>query len=338
MPPAGIFIDPKKGDSALPEPAARLGPGLLGRQPDIGEPLRRQGAQVAAGHPAAVPESQEGETPPGTAIAGEGTGGHGSGPFGPCSATGGARDGSAGTEACGLAGRGGAAQDGAMQQGPDITRIAALIGEPARANMLSALLGGQALTARELAEAAGVTPATASGHLGQLAEAGLLWPRKQGRHRYFALAGEDVAQALETLAGLAASRGHLRTRPGPNDAALREARICYDHLAGAAAVRMFESMAGRGFLTVAREEIDLTEAGADFIADLGVALGPLRAARRPLCRVCLDWSERRSHLSGALGAAMLERFRAQGWIRRREAGRHLVFTPPGARGFRELFG
>ena len=113
-----------------------------------------------------------------------------------------------------------------MREGPDITRIAALIGDPARANILNALFAGKALTAGELAREAGISPATASGHLGQLSEAGLIAVRKQGRHRYFQLADDGVAGALETLAGLAAGKGHLRTRTGPRDAALRRARIC----------------------------------------------------------------------------------------------------------------
>ncbi|ARE39135.1 Transcriptional regulator, ArsR family [Rhodovulum sp. P5] len=216
-----------------------------------------------------------------------------------------------------------------MKDGPDITRIAALIGDPARASILSALLSGQALTAGELAAEAGVSPATASGHLSQLAEAGLLWARKQGRHRYFALADDEVARTLEALAGLAAARGHLRTRPGPRDAALREARVCYDHMAGARAVQIFDSMADRGFLTVAREDVALTAAGHDFVAGLGIDLAPYEAARRPLCRVCLDWSERRSHLAGALGAALLSHGLDGGWLRRADTGRHLAITQKG---------
>lgn len=134
-----------------------------------------------------------------------------------------------------------------MAEGPDITRIAQLIGDPARGAILSALMSGRALTAGELANEAGITPATASGHLGHLTEAGLIWPRKQGRHRYFAIVDEEVAQALEALSSLAAAKGHLRTRPGPRDEKLREARVCYDHLAGRRGVQLFDSLAGRGF-------------------------------------------------------------------------------------------
>ena len=224
-----------------------------------------------------------------------------------------------------------------MKDGPDITRIAALIGDPARSNMLSALLGGQALTAGELAEAAGITPATASGHLAQLTDAGLIWPRKQGRHRYFALADAQVAGALESLASLAAAKGHLRTRLGPRDDALRCARVCYDHLAGARGVQMFDSLAGRGFLTVNREDIALSEPGRAFVASFGIDLDQLTAGRRPLCRVCLDWSERRSHLSGALGAALLSRVLENRWADRSVNSRHITFSAHGEAAFDAMF-
>jgi DNA-binding transcriptional ArsR family regulator len=224
-----------------------------------------------------------------------------------------------------------------MTQGPDITRIAMLIGDPARANMLLSLMDGRALTAGELAEIAGVTPATASGHLAQLVDAGLLWPRKQGRHRYFALADEDVAHALETLDGLAAAKGHMRHQPGPKDAALREARICYDHLAGAAAVTMFDCLATGGHLTVNHEDIALTPQGAEFVTQLGVDVQAVQNLKRPLCRVCLDWSERKSHLAGALGAALLTRFEDLRWLTRSSDSRHVTFTPTGTRAFAQAF-
>ncbi|MCO6383865.1 helix-turn-helix transcriptional regulator [Oceanicola sp. 502str15] len=224
-----------------------------------------------------------------------------------------------------------------MKEGPDITRIAALIGDPARANMLTALLSGKALTAGELAEEAGITPPTASGHLSKLEEAGLLWRRKQGRHAYFALAGPDVAATLEALAGLAAARGHLRTRTGPRDAALRDARICYDHIAGLAGIRIFDSLAAAGALTVNREAITLTPTGEARITALGIDLAPLKARRRPLCRACLDWSERRTHLAGGLGAAILTHATTQGWATRTEGSRHLAFSKKGASEFESAF-
>ena len=224
-----------------------------------------------------------------------------------------------------------------MAEGPDITRIAQLMGDPARGAILSALMSGRALTAGELATEAGVTPATASGHLAHLSDAGLIWPRKQGRHRYFAIADDDVAHALETLVGLAAAKGHLRTRPGPRDAKLREARVCYDHLAGRRGVQMFDSLATRGLLTVTREDVALTEEGAAEMRSLGIDAAALRSNRRPLCRVCLDWSERRSHLAGALGAALFARMVELGWFRRNDSARDLALTPPGQKAFDTAF-
>jgi len=174
-----------------------------------------------------------------------------------------------------------------------------------------------------------VTAPTASAHLARLVEGGLIAPLRQGRHRYFRLAHPDVAELLERLMGLAARSGHLRTRPGPRDPALRRARVCYDHLAGDLAVRLLESLCARGHLSGASPDLDVTAEGARLLAALGIDLGPLRRQRRPICRGCLDWSERRHHLGGALGAALLERFYAQGWARREAGGRVVTVTPQG---------
>ncbi|MEM6578480.1 MAG: winged helix-turn-helix domain-containing protein [Pseudomonadota bacterium] len=224
-----------------------------------------------------------------------------------------------------------------MKEGPDISRLAALIGDPARANILAALMNGKALTAGELADEAGVTPATASSHLAQLADAGLIRPRAQGRHRYFELCDADVAQMLEQLSYLAAAKGQLRTRTGPRDADLREARICYDHLAGARAVQLFDSMASRAFFDLGPDSVALSPAGETFVKDLGIDLASLQARRRPLCRVCLDWSERRSHLSGALGAALLARFVDLNWLDRQPGTRRAQFTKRGGAAFEDAF-
>jgi DNA-binding transcriptional ArsR family regulator len=218
-----------------------------------------------------------------------------------------------------------------MKDSPSIAATAALIGDPARANMLTALMDGRALTASELSESAGITVQTGSGHLSRLVKAGLLAVRKQGRHRYFRLSGPDVAEALEVLMGLAQRTGAVPVRTGPRHAALRESRICYDHLAGERGVRMLDGLRRRGLIQ-GDEEIALTEAGKAWLAGLGLDLDGLRAGRRPLCRTCLDWSERRAHLGGALGAALLAWMIEQGWVRR-ESGRVLRFTPAGARRF-----
>lgn len=223
-----------------------------------------------------------------------------------------------------------------MRLGPDITRIAALMGEPARANMLSALMGGQALTAGELAREAGVTPQTASSHLAQLETGGLVTRRVQGRHNYFALAGQDVAEAMEQLAVLASHAGHMRTRLGPKDPALRRARVCYDHLAGDLGVAMLDALIAQGRIVDADGALVLTDAGQGFARDFGVTFDA--GGRRPLCKACLDWSVRRSHLAGAMGAGLLARIYALGWARRLEGSRIVQFSAPGLAAFEAVFG
>lgn len=225
-----------------------------------------------------------------------------------------------------------------MKEGPDIARIAVLIGDPARANMLTALMSGKALTVSELAEEAGITIQTASSHLSKLDEGGLLRPRKQGRHKYFALANDDVARVLEGLMGLAAGAGHLRKRTGPKDAELRRARVCYNHLAGDMGTRMFDSMMARGHLHVEGDDLTLSKAGADFVIAFRIDLEALKTMRAPLCRECLDWSERKSHLAGSLGRAFLSRFEELGWAKRDKTTRIVSFSASGMREFGQLFG
>ncbi len=223
-----------------------------------------------------------------------------------------------------------------MFDGPVIASIAALMGDPARANMLTALMDGRALTVSELANAAGVSLPTASGHLSKLDQAGLLTAQKQGRHRYFRLSGPDVAQVLEGLMGLAQLTGAVRVRTGPRDAALRTARVCYDHLAGERAVGLMRTLLERGLLTDGAAP-DLTPSGRRFFGDLGIDLSALEQARRPLCRTCLDWSERKTHLGGGLGAAILDHVISAGWARRAE-GRIVTFGATGANAFEMAFG
>jgi DNA-binding transcriptional ArsR family regulator len=222
-----------------------------------------------------------------------------------------------------------------MKDGPVIASVAALLGDPARANMLTALMDGRSLTVSELARSAGVTIQTASGHLAKLDNANLLIAEKHGRHRYFRLSGSDVGEVLEALMGLAERTGAVRVRTGPKDAALRNARICYDHLAGERGVELFDAIKRRN-LVEGESALILSDRGRQFFADFGVDLAGLESARRPLCRSCLDWSERRSHLGGALGAATLAMFMNRGWIERRD-GRVLVFTMAGLQGFTQAF-
>lgn len=225
-----------------------------------------------------------------------------------------------------------------MKVGPDIARIAALLGDPARANMLTALLAGPALTAGELARHAGVSPQTASSHLAKLQEGGLTRTHRQGRHSYHALSGPDVAQVLEGLMGLADRAGHQRIRTGPREPALREARVCYDHLAGDLGVAMLEAMIADGRIAEDGDALALTPAGAAFAEDFGVEAAALKPGRRPVCKACLDWSVRRRHLAGGLGAGLLERFYALGWARREEGGRVVTFSAVGRAGFGDAFG
>jgi len=208
--------------------------------------------------------------------------------------------------------------------------IAALAGEPARAAMLQALMEGRALTAGELARAAGVTPQTASGHLARMAGAGLVAVEKQGRHRYHRLASPAVAQMVEGIMQIAATRPApvRRLVVGPRDEALRRARTCYDHLAGRLGVALADALVAAG------------HAGVDLLASLGIDLPSPAAGRRAriLCRPCLDWSERRPHLGGAVGAALCSHCLAQGWIRRIEGSRAVAVTRRGEEALRRHFG
>jgi DNA-binding transcriptional ArsR family regulator len=225
-----------------------------------------------------------------------------------------------------------------MKEGPEISALAALIGDPARARMLEALMSGHALTAGELSREAGVTAQTASAHLTKLTDFGLLLVEVQGRHRYFRLAGPTVAAALESMMGLAARVGRMRTRPGPRDAAMRFARVCYDHLAGEMGVKLHDALVQRGDIVATPEGLGLSAQGwARFAAD-GVDVDPPPGSRRPLCRACLDWSERRPHLAGALGAALLQRVLSAGWARRDAESRALHFSPRGLAGFAAFLG
>lgn len=225
-----------------------------------------------------------------------------------------------------------------MKEGPSIAPIAALAGDPARANMLAALLSGKALTATELANEAGITAQTASSHLSKLEDGGLILGVKQGRHRYFRLSGSDVADMLEKMMGVAARAGHLRTRPGPSDPKVRHARVCYDHLAGEMGVAMFDGLARKGIIVARGNDVKLTRKGETFAADFGIDLEALESNRRPLCKSCLDWSQRRSHLAGSLGAALLDRIYDEGWALRDKKSRAILFTRSGEARFRSLFG
>ena len=226
----------------------------------------------------------------------------------------------------------------AFKEGPSIALVGSLAGEPGRANMLCALLDGRALTASELANEAGVTLPTASVHLAKLEDGGLISSLKQGRHRYFRLSGSDVAEMLETMMGVAARAGHVRTRAGPNDPAMRKARVCYDHLAGEKGVELFDGLVRSRRILASGSEVRLTKRGEAFLEKFGIERALLAPSRRPLCRPCLDWSERRHHLAGRLGAAILTRLFELGWITRQRRSRTIRFAPGGEIKFRQAFG
>ncbi len=225
-----------------------------------------------------------------------------------------------------------------MEAGPHIAQIAALVGDPARANVLSALMDGRALTATELAYHAGVTPQTASSHLGKLAEVGLLALERQGRHRYYRLASPLVGRMLEGIMAVAEA-GPARYRPHwKGGEALRTARTCYDHLAGRVAVAIADALIAQGRIVLVEDGGEVTAAGVEFLTGLGIDLGAAVRRRRAFCKPCLDWSERRPHLAGAVGASLAMRAFELGWIARIKDSRAVAITEAGREGFAEAFG
>ncbi|MFC5525349.1 ArsR/SmtB family transcription factor [Rhodanobacter ginsengisoli] len=214
---------------------------------------------------------------------------------------------------------------------PNVAAVAALLADPTRAAMLLALMDGRALTATELAIEGQVAPSTASSHLARLTDAGLLAMLRQGRQRYFRLAHATVAELLEGLLGFASREEHASVRSGPADPALRHARSCYDHLAGHCGVVLWDRLHAHGQLAERGGATVLTARGEAWCHEFGIDLTTVRASRRPLCRPCLDWSERRMHLAGALGAAILDRMLALSLLRRYAQGRALGVTPKGER-------
>lgn len=230
-----------------------------------------------------------------------------------------------------------------MANNARFAEVASLAGDPARAAMLHALMDGRALTASELARTAGITPQTASGHLTRMTAAGLLQVEQQGRHRYHRLATPAVARMMESIMQVASSMGTLRPPPvtGPRDAALRTARTCYDHLAGRLGVAIADALVARGHVELTHDAGLVTDSGIALFTQLGIAATSLTAGRgntRVLCRPCLDWSERRPHLAGGIGAALCAHGFEQSWIRRIAGTRAVEVTPKGRRLFRDMIG
>jgi DNA-binding transcriptional ArsR family regulator len=224
-----------------------------------------------------------------------------------------------------------------VQNGPDISITAALIGDPARANMVMALMSGYSLTMGELAAEAGVTLSTASVHLTKLESSGIVVSRKAGRSRYFRIADPDVAHCIEALVTVAARAGHLRTRPGPKEEAMRRARSCYDHLAGRIAVDLFERWIATRVLQWRGETVCLTRKGRQFLIGRRIEIDALERNKRPLCRTCIDWSERQHHLGGAIGAAVFTQALEERWAVRGPRSRAVSFSALGEKKFVEWY-
>ena len=216
-----------------------------------------------------------------------------------------------------------------------LAEVAALVGDPARANMLCALLDGRALTAGELAYAASVSPQTTSGHLAKLTQAHLLNAVKQGRHRYYKIATPQVAQMLESIMAVAMSTPPRHRPVSKVDEQMRTARTCYDHIAGRLGVGLADTLCGRGHVVLGEDGGEVTPQGHAFFDRFGVPL--VEDKRRTFCRACLDWTERRPHLAGAVGAGLATRCLDLGWIKRMRDSRALTITPAGRTGLREVF-
>ena len=219
-----------------------------------------------------------------------------------------------------------------------MAEVAALVGDPARANILAALMGGRALTAGELVYAAGVSPQTTSGHLGKLTEGRLIASIKQGRHRYYRIASHRVAEMLEGIMAVVADAPPRHRPSSKQDDAMRVARTCYDHFAGRLGVGLTDALCAHGYLALTDEAGEVTDSGVAFLGKLGVDLGAARNRRRIFCRPCLDWTERRPHLGGSVGAALAQRCFDLGWLDRMRDSRALLVTKAGRRGLSETFG
>jgi DNA-binding transcriptional ArsR family regulator len=226
-----------------------------------------------------------------------------------------------------------------MVAAANMVEIAALVGDTARATMLAALMGGQALTSSELASLAHVSRSTASGHLNKLVGARLLAVTQKRRNRYYRIASPLVARMLESIKAVAAIETPARHRPrSAQDDALRFARTCYDHVAGKLGVAIADALVASRFVVLTEEGGEVTKAGARFFSQFGAELNLPPGSQRIFCRACLDWSERRYHVAGFVGAEIWRRCLELGWLTRRRDTRAVGVTPAGRRGLRATFG
>ncbi|WP_225999900.1 ArsR/SmtB family transcription factor [Paenibacillus sp. BJ-4] len=224
-----------------------------------------------------------------------------------------------------------------MSTKSNVAMIASLVSEPSRAAILTALLDGRFHTASELAHMAGIKPQTASFHLSKMIEAQAVTVEKQGRHRYFGIQNPEVARVMESLLSIAPPVQIKSFKQAAENEAIRLARTCYDHLAGHLGVQIMNSLMQKGILSENQDGLHITGKGEAFFADFQVDLTQTRQKRRSFSHKCLDWSERRHHLAGALGSALLDRLLALHWIERLPTTRAIRVTAEGKRGFIELF-
>lgn len=221
---------------------------------------------------------------------------------------------------------------------PNIAEVAALIAEPTRATILLGLLDGRAMPASELARMSHITPQTASFHLSKMVEAGLLVMESHGRHRYYRIANEEVSHALEAIMAISPVKKVRSLREADQKRALNYARTCYDHLAGEVGVAVTEAILQLGFIEPSGRDYGITSKGAEFFTNFGINIEILLKGRRKVARKCLDWSERRYHIAGALGSALTDRFFTLGWIARIPNGRAVRITDMGKNGLNQTFG
>ncbi|TQR97483.1 ArsR/SmtB family transcription factor [Paenibacillus ottowii] len=224
-----------------------------------------------------------------------------------------------------------------MSTKSNVAMIASLVSEPSRAAILTALLDGRFHTASELAHMAGIKPQTASFHLAKMTEAQVVTVEKQGRHRYYGIQDPEVAQVMESLLSIAPPVPIKSFKQASENEAIRLARTCYDHIAGYLGVQIMSFFIQKGILSEDQDGLHITQQGEIFFADFQINLKNTRQKRRSFSHKCLDWSERRHHLAGALGKALLDRLFELHWIEHLPTTRAIRITADGKRGFKEVF-